>query len=445
MGVSIQDRTDFLNMLDACRTEQQLFSRLTFAVMFHQTDPAAREDLLDDVRGAACNMQLPAVNYKIDQWLNTCKQAWQADPAAFMAAVNADAKQRKLALEGSAAQPGLLADVPMQSVAWLVPQLLPLGEVSLLGADGGTGKGIWQAQLIAYVTAGKTSGFFPLPPQQTGKVLLLAGEDDPGKVLKARLLAAGADMNRVLVLTADDYFGKTGQPLTAKAGPLLLIVDPLQSFLPADVEMASRNQMRSALLPLRAIAAKQGCAVLIVMHSNKKQGVSGRARLADSSDIWDMARSVLMMGRAKNDGKIYLSHEKNSYARPQQTVLLHIDDVEVEGVKTARAVFDGYTDKKDADFIEERRVRTAETRQDTRSAILNVLSESRLGSMPSNELRAAVLREIGCSDSTYNRVYSELVKSGEIAKHQINQGGNVRSWFTAMPYRGETSDKVAKL
>ena len=450
MGVSIQDRTDFLNMLDACRTEQQLFSRLTFAVMFHQTDPDAREDLLDDVRGAACSMQLPAVNYKIDQWLNTCKQAWQADPAAFMAAVNADAKQRKLALEGSAAQPGLLADVPMQSVAWL-----PLGEVSLLGADGGTGKGIWQAQLIAYVTAGKTSGFFPLPPQQTGKVLLLAGEDDPGKVLKARLLAAGADMNRVLVLTADDYFGKTGQPLTlkdqaladfaAKAGPLLLIVDPLQSFLPSDVEMASRNQMRSALLPLRAIAAKQGCAVLIVMHSNKKQGVSGRARLADSSDIWDMARSVLMMGRAKNDGKIYLSHEKSSYARPQQTVLLHIDDVEVEGVKTARAVFDGYTDKKDADFIEERRVRTAETRQDTRSAILNVLSESRLGSMPSNELRAAVLREIGCSDSTYNRVYSELVKSGEIAKHQINQGGNVRSWFTAMPYRGETSDKVAKL
>ena len=172
MGVSIQDRTDFLNMLDACRTEQQLFSRLTFAVMFHQTDPAAREDLLDDVRGAACNMQLPAVNYKIDQWLNTCKQAWQADPAAFMAAVNADAKQRKLALEGSAAQPGLLADVPMQSVAWLVPQLLPLGEVSLLGADGGTGKGIWQAQLIAYVTAGRTSGFFPQPPEKTGSVLL---------------------------------------------------------------------------------------------------------------------------------------------------------------------------------------------------------------------------------------------------------------------------------
>ena len=452
MGVSIQDRTDFLNMLDACRTEQQLFSRLTFAVMFHQTDPDAREDLLDDVRGAACNMQLPAVNYKIDQWLNTCKQAWQADPAAFMAAVNADAKQRKLALEGSAAQPGLLADVPMQSVAWLVPQLLPLGEVSLLGADGGTGKGIWQAQLIAYVTAGKTSGFFPLPPQQTGKVLLLAGEDDPGKVLKARLLAAGADMNRVLVLTANDYFGKTGQPLTlkdqaladfaAKAGPLLLIVDPLQSFLPAGVEMASRNQMRSILLPLKAIAAAQQCAVLLVMHSNKKQGVSDRKRLADSSDIWDMARSVLMMGRSNSDGKIYLSHEKSSYSRPQQTVLLHIEDVELDGVRTAQAVFDGYTDKKDADFIKEPRVRQAQTKEDTRDAILNVLAESRLGSMASSELRAAVVKEIGCSDRTYERAYADLVRSGDVKKHTIRQKDGKNRWYS---YYSGTGGEVPKL
>ena len=452
MGVSIQDRTDFLNMLDACRTEQQLFSRLTFAVMFHQTDPAAREDLLDDVRGAACNMQLPAVNYKIDQWLNTCKQAWQADPAAFMAAVNADAKQRKLALEGSAAQPGLLADVPMQSVAWLVPQLLPLGEVSLLGADGGTGKGIWQAQLIAYVTAGKTSGFFPLPPQQTGKVLLLAGEDDPGKVLKARLTAAGADMSRVMVVTSDAYFARTGSPLcipdtsfakyVGKAAPALVIIDPLQSFLPAGVEMASRNQMRSALLPLKALCARHGCAALISMHTNKRTNVSGRARLADSSDIWDIARSVLMMGRDKNSEKLYLSHEKSSYSAPARTALLHIEQAQVEGVKTAVAVFDSRTDKKDADFVEERRVRTAQTKEDTAQAILNVLAESKLGSMPSTQLRAEVMKEMGCSEKTYNRAYSELAKSGEIKKQQFNQKNGTRGWFTFLGYCSKTNDQV---
>ena len=411
------DRADFLRTLRRCHTEEQLFSRLTFACLA-QYDEAQRPELLDDVRGAAYSLRLPAVEYKTDQWLHRCQDAIDTDRDAFLAAANAEARREndKMRAEQTPVGPGVLADVPLQNVDWLVPDLLPRGELSLLGADGGTGKGLWQAQLIACVTTGKTSGFFPVPPAQTGKVLILAGEDDPGKVLKARLLAAGADMNRVLCLTADDYFRRTGQPLTlkdealakfaAKAGPLLLIVDPLQSFLPAGVEMASRNQMRSILLPLKAIAAARQCAVLLVMHSNKKQGVSDRKRLADSSDIWDMARSVLMMGRSNSDGKIYLSHEKSSYSRPQQTVLLHIEDVELDGVRTAQAVFDGYTDKKDADFIKEPRVRQAQTKEDTRDAILNVLAESRLGSMASSELRAAVVKEIGCSDRTYERAYA---------------------------------------
>ena len=474
MQKNMTDRTpgsydDFVAYLGTVRTEEELFSRLTywFAGQNRPEDVLSRSELVEARAKELGFWQ--GLTFRMERWLADGKSELEAvgreefqsriaeDYAAYRE--KADAARARFRDRRRAAPfnftPDCLENVPIQNVSWLVDGLLPMGEVSLLGADGGTGKGIWQAQLIAYVTAGKTSGFFPLPPQQTGKVLLLAGEDDPGKVLKARLLAAGADMNRVLVLTADDYFGKTGQPLTlkdqvladfaAKAGPLLLIVDPLQSFLPADVEMASRNQMRSALLPLRAIAAKQGCAVLIVMHSNKKQGVSGRARLADSSDIWDMARSVLMMGRAKNDGKIYLSHEKNSYARPQQTVLLHIDDVEVEGVKTARAVFDGYTDKKDADFIEERWVRTAETRQDTRSAILNVLSESRLGSMANPQLKSAVLQEIKCSEATYKRSYAELVRDGDIAKYQLCQKDGARGWFTRLAYRGETHDTVRNI
>ena len=427
------DRAAFLRTLRRCHTEEQLFSRLTFACLA-QYDEAQRPELLDDVRGAAYSLRLPAVEYKTDQWLHRCQDAIDTDRDAFLAAANAEARREndKMRAEQTPVGPGVLADVPLQNVDWLVPDLLPRGELSLLGADGGTGKGLWQAQLIACVTTGKTSGFFPVPPAQTGKVLILAGEDDPGKVLKARLLAAGADMNRVLCLTADDYF---------QAGPLLLIVDPLQSFLPAGVEMASRNQMRSILLPLKAIAAAQQCAVLLVMHSNKKQGVSDRKRLADSSDIWDMARSVLMMGRSNSDGKIYLSHEKSSYSRPQQTVLLHIEDVELDGVRTAQAVFDGYTDKKDADFIKEPRVRQAQTKEDTRDAILNVLAESRLGSMASPQLKSEVMREIGCSEGTYNRAYGELVKSGKVTKHIIRQRDGRNKWYSSL-YCSETSDKV---
>ena len=345
-----------------------------------------------------------------------------------------------------------LENVPIQNVSWLVDGLLPMGEVSLLGADGGTGKGIWQAQLIAYVTAGRTSGFFPQPPEKTGSVLLFSGEDDPGKVLKARLTAAGADMSRVMVVTSDAYFARTGSPLcipdtsfakyVGKAAPALVIIDPLQSFLPAGVEMASRNQMRSALLPLKALCARHGCAALISMHTNKRANVSGRARLADSSDIWDIARSVLMMGRDKNSEKLYLSHEKSSYSAPARTALLHIEQAQVEGVKTAVAVFDSRTDKKDADFVEERRVRTAQTKEDTAQAILNVLAESKLGSMPSTQLRAEVMKEMGCSDRTYERAYADMIRKGELHKRQIMQKNGERGWFTFLAYGGKTNGEV---
>ena len=470
MQKNMTDRTpgsydDFVAYLGTVRTEEELFSRLTywFAGQNRPEDVLSRSELVEARAKELGFWQ--GLTFRMERWLTDGKSELEAvgreefqsriaeDYAAYRE--KADAARARFRDRRRAAPfnftPDCLQNVPIQNVSWLVDGLLPMGEVSLLGADGGTGKGLWQAQLIACVTTGKTSGFFPVPPAQTGKVLILAGEDDPGKVLKARLLAAGADMNRVLCLTADDYFQRTGQPLTlkdealakfaAKAGPLLLIVDPLQSFLPAGVEMASRNQMRSALLPLKALCAKHGCAALISMHTNKRANVSGRARLADSSDIWDIARSVLMMGRDKNSEKLYLSHEKSSYSAPARTALLHIEQAQVEGVTTAVAVFDSRTDKKDADFVEERRVRTAQTKEDTAQAILNVLAESKLGSMPSTQLRAEVMKEMGCSDRTYIRAYGNLIKSGEIIKKNIRQQDGKNQWYSFL-YCSETSGKV---
>ena len=265
-------------------------------------------------------------------------------------------------------------------------------------------------------------------------------------------MAAGADMSRVMVQTSDAYFSRTGNPLCIpdksfakyieSAAPALVLIDPLQSFLPAGVEMVSRNQMRAALLPLKALCARLGCAALIAMHTNKRSNVSGRARLADSSDIWDIARSVLMMGRDKNSGQLYLSHEKSSYSAPARTALLHIEQTQVEGVTTAVAVFDSRTDKKDADFVEERRVRVAQTKADAARTILDVLAEAKLGSMSNTQLRAEVVKETGCSEKTYNRAYGELVKSGEVVKRVIRQKDGTNSWYSSSSYCCKLDDQV---
>ena len=426
MQKNMTDRTpgsydDFVAYLGTVRTEEELFSRLTywFAGQDRPEDVLSRSELVEARAKELGFWQ--GLTFRMERWLADGKSELEAvgreefqsriaeDYAAYRE--KADAARARFRDRRRAAPfnftPDCLENVPIQNVSWLVDGLLPMGEVSLLGADGGTGKGIWQAQLIAYVTAGRTSGFFPQPPEKTGSVLLFSGEDDPGKVLKARLTAAGADMSRVMVVTSDAYFARTGSPLcipdtnfakyVGKAAPALVIIDPLQSFL------------------------------------------------ADSSDIWDIARSVLMMGRDKNSEKLYLSHEKSSYSAPARTALLHIEQAQVEGVTTAVAVFDSRTDKKDADFVEERRVRTAQTKEDTAQAILNVLAESKLGSMPSTQLRAEVMKEMGCSEPTYKRAYANLVKTKEITKYQLSQKDGTRSWFTRLDHCGGTSDTVINI
>ena len=248
---------DFVAYLGTVRTEEELFSRLTywFAGQDRPEDVLSRSELVEARAKELGFWQ--GLTFRMERWLADGKSELEAvgreefqsriaeDYAAYRE--KADAARARFRDRRRAAPfnftPDCLENVPIQNVSWLVDGLLPMGEVSLLGADGGTGKGIWQAQLIAYVTAGRTSGFFPQPPEKTGSVLIFSGEDDPGKVLKARLTAAGADMSRVMVVTSDAYFARTGSPLcipdtsfakyVGKAAPALVIIDPLQSFLPA--------------------------------------------------------------------------------------------------------------------------------------------------------------------------------------------------------------------
>ena len=103
------DRADFLRTLRRCHTEEQLFSRLTFACLA-QYDEAQRPELLDDVRGAAYSLRLPAVEYKTDQWLHRCQDAIDTDRDAFLAAANAEARREndKMRAEQTPVGPGVL-------------------------------------------------------------------------------------------------------------------------------------------------------------------------------------------------------------------------------------------------------------------------------------------------------------------------------------------------
>lgn len=335
-----------------------------------------------------------------------------------------------------------LGEVQTEPVDWLIPGLIARGEMSLIGADGGTGKGIYYSQLIAAVTTGKQNDFFQDPPKAPGKVLILSGEDDPRKVLRPRLLAAGADLDRVEVVTSESYYSKNGAMLTIcseglkrkieKMKPDLVINDPLQAFLPSDVQMCNRNEMRGAITPFKSFCTAVNAAGLTVCHTNKKSNVAGRQRLSDSSDLWDLSRCVIMLGYSKADEAVYASVEKNSYAAKPMTTLFTIEGKQVNGVKTAVAVYKGRTDRRDADFVLQKATRPAATRESAKDAILAALEASKLGSLPSTQLQAAVLNEVGCSLATYQNAYKELAKEKQIIKKvmQRKDAKGASGWYT---------------
>lgn len=277
-----------------------------------------------------------------------------------------------------------LSNVTPKKCEKLASGFLHRGEITLLCGDGGVGKGQFVAQIAKSLTTGKPTEFFPQAPEGTGNIVILAGEDPIDTVLCPRMDAAGADLNKVAVIAPDTYYEEMhkmpqlGDPdlmnWIAAGDPLLLVIDPFQTFLPDSVNLNNRQQIRNLLQLLRMQAQQHGFAILLVTHTNKNPGACGRKRLNGSGELWDTARNVLIMGHAKNGNKIYVSHEKSSYDAPADTILFTTETVTVKGVETARAKFDSTSDWKDEDFCREKPDRAAPKYAGVQSRILAMLN-----------------------------------------------------------------------
>lgn len=194
-------------------------------------------------------------------------------------------------------------------VSWLWDQRLPLGKLSVLAGPAGQGKSLFTADLAARVSRGELDGHLLGQP---AAVVLITGEDDPEDTIKPRLLAAGADVDRVLLV---DLAGSDGSrsPLTlprdaeqlaqtiAEHAVRLVIVDPIVSFLDDAYDAYKNQKVRRALAPLHAAAQRLGCVVLLVLHPNKTQTNDPAVRIGESYAFQALSRSVLVLGPDPRD------------------------------------------------------------------------------------------------------------------------------------------------
>ena len=220
-------------------------------------------------------------------------------------------------------------DVEQTEVDWLWYPYIPFGKLTIVQGNPGEGKTFFAMQLAAACTNQK---FLPdMEPFEPFNMIFQTAEDGLGDTVKPRLVSSGADLKRVLVIDdaenplslADDRIEKAIRENNAK----LMVIDPLQAFLGANVDMNRANEVRPVFRKLADIAQSTGCAIVMIGHLNKASGTQSAYRGLGSIDIAAVVRSILFVGKVKEDPTTrVIVHEKSSLAPPGQSLAFSLGD-----------------------------------------------------------------------------------------------------------------------
>ena len=222
-----------------------------------------------------------------------------------------------------------MSDVELTPVEWLWKPYLPFGKLSVLQGNPGEGKTYFAMHLAAACTNGK---LLPnMERMEPFNVIYQTAEDGLGDTVKPRLIEAGADLDRVLVIDDSDVQLTLSDERIEKAivenNARLVIIDPIQAYLGADVDMNRANEVRPIFMRLGQVAQRTGCAILLIGHLNKAAGMQSLQRGLGSIDIAAAVRSVMFIGKLKHDPTIrILTHEKSSLAPPGVSLAFSLGD-----------------------------------------------------------------------------------------------------------------------
>jgi putative DNA primase/helicase len=219
------------------------------------------------------------------------------------------------------------ADVTMRAIRWLWPNRFALGKIGIIGGLPDRGKGCITADMIARVTTGSE-----WPCREgvalNGNVLVLTAEDDLEDTIIPRLVAAGADMQRVHILKmVRTKAGKRQFSLVSDlallektlqevGGVVLIIIDPLSAYLGVNkVDTYRTSDVRGVLGPLKELVERHLTSIVGIMHFNKNVNVtSAMLRLADSLAFVAASRHVYVVVDEPQGCRRLLVKAKNNVA-----------------------------------------------------------------------------------------------------------------------------------
>lgn len=310
-----------------------------------------------------------------------------------------------------------MSDVVITDVPWLWEPYVPAAALTLFGGMEGSGKTQLAFELAARVTRAGNS------------VLLISPEDPREQATAPRLIAAGADLAKIIPVDP----GTEGGDLVISDLDLLtdtvvaeqvslVIIDPIVALLDAETDENSYKQVSRELARLNKWAQDNGVAVVAITHLRKTDDGNPLNQFMGSRGFTSKARSAIATVKyteEMEDGSVetyqVLAHVKSNLAANGPTMPYVIDELHVskerktaelrqgeEGIRTSRARYLSPMEQLTIDMIRESAKKKAKkkgpTSEQQAAEAMRKLMEDNGGFIPVNEGKAALIGQ-GFSES----------------------------------------------
>lgn len=321
--------------------------------------------------------------------------------------------------------------IKMKGVKWVYRGRIPMGMVTLLAGREGIGKSTVSLDIAARLTKGTLDGRYLGKPQS---VVICATEDSWSHTIAPRLVAVGADLERVLHIAVQDEDGneraivapqdtRRMEKAFRETKPALMLIDPLMAILDGKIDTHKQAEVQQALEPMVKMCERLGMSILALIHVNKSGGTDPLNNIMGSKAFATLPRSILYCIE-EEDGDFLFCHVKCNVGAKMPSIHYRLAEVRFDLPKDE-------VEEGDEPFITSSRVVWGEV--DERTAT-DVLIEAQTVERPKGGLRkdiaawlaeqsefvatAAIIEQFApaAKKATVEMTLGRMVKAGEIER-----------------------------